>query len=399
MEKSRQPKVRIRADRDNRRCAIAVCSVAAVLTFALPAGACETPVFRYALVNWPADPYQVVIFHREKLDDSQQRLVARLKEIEQNVAANLIVDVVDLGGQVEPSMRELWNRQREGKLPRMVVTYPFRRFFGQPDAPLEALPPTIRTSPVKVADAKRLVQSPLRDALVKRLLGGHSAVWVLVECGDGNADDAAAKTLTEQLDKMPAVLAAAGDVYDQLPETQPGEGPQEEKLEIKFSLLRVSAKDPAEQALVAMLLGTEADLADRVRNEPIAFPVFGRGRILTALVGKGITAQNIEQVCTFINGPCSCEIKDENPGVDMLIAAPWDSILASEEVGKFELPPLFDDLPPDAEAETADMPAAAPARTGGSLTLLWGMLAGAAGLVVAVVISARILEARRRRNG
>ena len=44
--------------------------------------------------------------------------------------------------------------------------------------------------------------------------------------------------------------------------------------------------------LLQMLLNTEDDL--KTMKEPMAIPVFGRGRALYALVGKGINEETIE---------------------------------------------------------------------------------------------------------
>jgi hypothetical protein len=32
-------------------------------------------------------------------------------------------------------------------------------------------------------------------------------------------------------------------------------------------------------------------------------------------------------LCQFLAGPCACEIKDMNPGVDMLLPVPWRTLL------------------------------------------------------------------------
>ena len=40
---------------------------------------------------------------------------------------------------------------------------------------------------VTAENAARLVDSPLRQEIARRLLDGQSAVWVLLECGDGQA--------------------------------------------------------------------------------------------------------------------------------------------------------------------------------------------------------------------
>jgi hypothetical protein len=59
----------------------------------------------------------------------------------------------------------------------------------------------------------------------------------------------------------------------------------------------------------------------------MAFPVFGRGRVLWALVGAGIAKENIAEAGEFLTGPCSCQVKSLNPGCDLLLAADWESAL------------------------------------------------------------------------
>src|SRR5205807_1381286 len=51
----------------------------------------------------------------------------------------------------------------------------------------------------------------------------------------------------------------------------------------------------------------------------------GRGIALYALVGKGITAENIAKAAGFLVGECSCEVRRQNPGVDLLMAADWET--------------------------------------------------------------------------
>ena len=81
-------------------------------------------------------------------------------------------------------------------------------------------------------------------------------------------------------------------------------------------MVKLSRTDPAEEIFVKMLLGTESDLASY--HTPLAFPVFGRGRALYALVGKGIKRKLIKSTCNTIIGWCSCTIKEDNPGTDLL---------------------------------------------------------------------------------
>jgi hypothetical protein len=123
-------------------------------------------------------------------------------------------------------------------------------------------------------------------------------------------------------------------------------------LKIAFSIVPLSRDDPAEAAFREMLLGCEPGLKEE--TGPMAFPIFGRGRVLCALVGEGISKLNIEEVCGFVSGPCSCIVKYQNPGVDMLMDVQWDAALMGEESAIPEVkPPPLTGLAKFAEAAEA----------------------------------------------
>jgi hypothetical protein len=62
-----------------------------------------------------------------------------------------------------------------------------------------------------------------------------------------------------------------------------------------------------------------------LQSSPMVFPVFVRGRALGAFVGKGIKEEFIREVCEFVIEACGCEIKEDNPGADLLIAFDWEA--------------------------------------------------------------------------
>jgi hypothetical protein len=172
---------------------------------------------------------------------------------------------------------------------------------------------------------------------------------LLVESGDKEADDAAAATLE-------GLLGEAGDTLE-IPEGVIGANEieagrvltqaEEENvvqsgvpLKIGFSLLRVSRDDPEEGALLGMLLNVEDDLGD-FADKPMVFPAFGRGRVLEPLIGAGLTQNNVMYAASYLCGACSCQVKDQNPGVDLLVAADWNAAVAgSEVIMERVLPPL-----------------------------------------------------------
>ena len=86
-------------------------------------------------------------------------------------------------------------------------------------------------------------------------------------------------------------------------------------------------KDPKEQLLVRLMSGFEKDAP----NEPLLAPVFGRGRALEVISGKQLNAGLIEDLTMFLCGACSCQVKERNPGFDLLLAANWNRELYGED--------------------------------------------------------------------
>jgi hypothetical protein len=74
---------------------------------------------------------------------------------------------------------------------------------------------------------------------------------------------------------------------------------------------------------VRMLLASEADLDQDFAGEAMVFPVYGRGLILYALVGRGINNWTVERAARFLISPCSCQVKAANPGTDLLLTVDW----------------------------------------------------------------------------
>ena len=192
------------------------------------------------------------------------------------------------------------------KLPALVLWYPWLKGRAAPFWTGEFKPSTI----------KALIGSAKRKELAQRLTDGQTAVWVFVESGNATKDKAALKLIEQELEGAKKQLKEMAAEFP----TEPGVP----SFEYKFSTLSISRSDPNEQMLLTMLLNSEPDL-DEYKNEPIVFPVFGRGRALFALVGEGINSDNLQEAIAFITGPCGCEIKMMNPGVDMLMAVNWDA--------------------------------------------------------------------------
>lgn len=347
---------------------------------------CSVPVFRYALERWPADPYQAVVFHRGPLTEIEQA-IARCFSADGLVGglrANISLRTVDLDQNPRPELVEVWQQSGAPALPAVVVQYPLAT----------RLPGFVWSGPLASANAIPLLYSPARKELVQRLVQGDSAVWVLLESGNAQRDNAAADLLAARLAFLSATLKLpkldAEDIAKGFVPLPDGE------LRVEFSMLRLSRSDAAEAALTRMLLGTETDLADV--KEPIVFPVFGRGRALYALVGAGIRTETIDRAAIFLIGKCSCEVKEKNPGVDLLLAADWEKLVKAYSAPARDLPALTNlpNLGPVTVTISGTDAGTAPAdNTAGSVSVI-GILPVAGGLGAAAILAAFILMRRRK---
>ncbi len=270
------------------------------------AGACSVPVFRYALERWAPDYYEAVLIHRGPIADNDPP--ASLLQGETAELLNLHLSKIDLGSspEAQEQLKSLLGGEIPGTLPVLALWYPSQRGRAAPFWVGEFTPEIVSA----------LIQSPKRKELGERLTKGQSGVWILVESGNAKKDKAALQALEGELE------TATREIKEQAPAIiDESETPG---LSFEFSTLTVSRSDPKERFLLAALLNSEPDL-QQYAAEPILFPVFGRGRALYALVGQGINAENIRDAIGFLTGPCGCEIKMLNPGVDLPMAVNWDA--------------------------------------------------------------------------
>src|SRR5206468_349339 len=96
-------------------------ALAGVVLAGPSARACSIPVFRYALERWKPAGYEMHVFHRGPLTASQKAGLARFEKLPGPV--NLEVHVFDLSGKADPEALALWQKQRQGDLPRVVLRY------------------------------------------------------------------------------------------------------------------------------------------------------------------------------------------------------------------------------------------------------------------------------------
>ena len=330
---------------------------------------CSVPVFRYALERWKPDPYKAIFIYRDVISKKDQALLEQVKQAASNpdYPLNLMIQEVDIAAFPEEKLTDLLKGPIPDTLPVFTIWYPDQMGEKAPIWIKELTPSFVET----------FIQSPKRMELAESLINGGSVVWVFIPSGNAKKDERA-KTLIEQ------ELDVAVQTYSKMPYTILS-GTKPKKLSYGFPILTVSPHEPTERLFIDMLLKSESDLYKHT-DEPMVFPVFGRGRALGCLFGEYITERNIQDATAFLSGSCSCEVKALNPGVDLLIAAPWDQVVFDSFVEDTPLPELtgvMPDAPAQVEQYSAGVQEDVPVKNSNGVLKSYGI---ALGSILAIVI-------------
>ena len=306
----------------NRRTRLVYGLCLLTVTLGMPIFACQVPVFRYALERWQADRYQIVVLHDGQMTDAENESLAVLKSAsvpDSDQPALIDVRVIDVSkpaAGIDPRLLKWW-QSNSPQAAQVLAFYPPANGVAR-QAPVHSMP-------LNRTNVQNMFESPVRTKLLAELEAGASAVWIFVPCGREKDDQAALDVLEAQMD--------ADADWLELPTAEELEVKPEIlkqtkiPLKIDFSLVTLDRQDPKEAFLLESLLNSEDDLKDF--DKPLAFPVFGQGRVLYCLVGKGIAKDTIRAASAFMAGPCSCQVKNQNPGFDLLLKSNWKECLGS----------------------------------------------------------------------
>ncbi len=288
---------------------------------------CQVPVFRFALERWPADRFQLLVASRGPLEEGLAKEVASLRRAIEADANEINVDLQQV------DVDQLSEAER--------ISHPALDHLGEGPGLILMPPASWKTEdPVWVGEATteslmRLLDSPLRQRCGDALVKGASAVWVLVECGDAEKDrqarellEAGVKKAAETLE-LPEGIIRREDLNKDYSNIDPDNILRSDvPLHISFATESVSRDDPAEDIFLTMLVEPEA----LELNEPLIVPVFGRGRTFGGLAASQSSVERIVGASEYLCGACSCQVKEGNPGYDLLIRRNWDAILEIEEI-------------------------------------------------------------------
>jgi hypothetical protein len=315
--------------------------------------ACQVPVFRYALERWAADSYGLAVFHNGPLSKEQQDIVAGV-----GYDVNLEVFTIDTGKMTAPQRIRFGEVKVDKGQALARLYYPLESRQGD-----EALWEGALTRQALA----RIVDSPARRKIAKDILAGESAVWVILKSGDPKSDSRVEQDLNKHLKaisqwlEIPEGVAGPGE----LERVASGEVAMEDvlrstiPLKISFSALSINKDDPDEAIFIKMLTAFVPDLIEEYPGQPLVFPVFGRGRTLDGIAEEMLSDDLMASAGSYICGACSCEVKRENPGIDLVMSVEWDEAIEGSAVVVDKLLPPLEGVGDLVVAATPISPAAA----------------------------------------
>jgi hypothetical protein len=298
--------------------------------------ACSIPVFQYAMERWPPDYYQAVLLHQGPLESREVNLLKKFQQTNgtETELTNIWIQKIDLESSDVKEVEKSLNIKVPEKLPVIAFWYPGEKGYTKP----------LWIGEFNASTIAQVIESPVRQKIIHRLIEGDPGVWVFLESGNQDKDNIAYQLLEQQLEKtfreLKEIASTAIDGYWGF------QGPFE------CSIIRFSRSDPREIFLLQMLLNSEPDLHS-YPGEPVIFPIFGRGRVLFSLVSEGINPYNIHETIAFLTGPCGCQFKAMNPGVDLLLNANWYQALGDSYGWDTPLPDLTGVFPETSNTQMA----------------------------------------------
>ena len=263
-----------------------------------------------------------VVFDKE-LPSKEKTKLEKLAEITSNPASplNLNIETHDVSTLTEAQQWSLRGLDKVESLPSFIVEAPKAMRQQNP----------LFIKPLSDENLASLSTSPVREQIVKHILSGESAVWVLLLSGDQEKDQKTREALQEGIALAEQNLKISEGVIDpdKIEEAEAkGEIDYEDvlrskiPLKISFTIVELSQDDQAETEFIKMI--TSGMPKEAYAGQNVVAPIFGRGRCLGPMRGSSLTPQAVLESCEKMCGECECSVKSENPGYDIILSAEWD---------------------------------------------------------------------------
>jgi hypothetical protein len=226
--------------------------------------ACTTKVSEWVMLNSEPNQYTLVYLHKDQESD---KVKSQNNQITKDISSgNIHFRSVVKADAIQP----------------YYALYYENRLFSRYDDPEQL---------------KKLLTSPLRDKIAAELKAGKLCVMVYLLSGNKEKDDMGLNALKKTIGTSPF-----GKI---------------------IPVIELSRNNAEEKHFISLLLNVESDLKNI--KEPMLFGVFARFKALEPLVAGGITEENINLMINFLTADCSCLIKDDLPGTDILYTNDWGS--------------------------------------------------------------------------
>ena len=224
--------------------------------------ACTTRVSEWVLLNSIPNSYTLIHFHKDPLPESSKK---------QNLS---------LAGKISTANIRFQTVQRPEIATPYYALYYQNRLFSKFET---------------IDELQGLTSSPLREKIAAELMAGKLCVLLYLKTDNAVKDEKGMNTIQQSIASSP---------FSEI-----------------ITVVGLSRNSRVEHHLASMLLNVEDDLKDI--QEPMLFGVFGRFKALEPLLGKGITEDNINLMIDYFTAECSCLIKDDLPGTDILFPDQW----------------------------------------------------------------------------
>jgi len=235
-----------------------------IILAALISLACTTRVSEWVLLNAPPNQYTLVYFHKGSVSESVKK---------QNLK---------LAGGISTANIQFKTVSRQEIAEPYYGLYYEDRFFSK-----------YKT----VDDLSGLSSSPLREKVASELMAGKLCVMLYLKTDNKEKDDKGLNTLQSTIESSP---------FNKI-----------------ITVVELSRNSSGEHHFASLLLNVEDDLKDI--QEPMLFGIFGRFKALEPLLGKGISEENINLMIDYFTAECSCLIKDDLPGTNILSPDQWEN--------------------------------------------------------------------------
>jgi hypothetical protein len=225
---------------------------------------CTTKVSEWVLLNNQPENYVLVYYYRDQAGEKVQGMNKEL--IAGTKTANIRFMEVKNDKVTEPYYA-LYYRNK-----------PFARYSDP-------------------SELSGISSSPVREKIAREIMSGKLCVMVYLKTGD--------------------------QVKDQRGEAEIKNAVRSSPFKDIITYIGIDRNSGDEKHLISMLLNVEDDL--KGINEPMLFGIFGRFRALEPLVAGGISAENVGLMIDFLSADCSCLIKDDLPGADIICSNNWEN--------------------------------------------------------------------------